>query len=119
MVRSALTNIVGVSDLKVPGQNSPYPHVKIKGQIIEYTGPAKPEDVIAILHNKTSFEVEVATPPKTETTQPPQIDRSEQGGADQPATAVESKTEGKKKPKPKSEGREVAPGNGASGLLTN
>ena len=104
-MRSALTNIVGVSDLKVPGQNSPYPHVKIKGQIIEYTGPVKPEDVIAILHNKTSFEVEVATPPKTETTQPPQIDRSEQGGADQPATAVESKTEGKKKPKPKSEGR--------------
>lgn len=105
MVRSALTNIVGVSDLKVPGQNSPYPHVKIKGQIIEYTGPAKPEDVIAILHSKTSFKVEVATPPKTETTQLPQIDRAEQGGADQPATTQGPQSEGDKKPKPEAEGR--------------
>ena len=31
--------------------------------------------------------------------------RSEQDGADQPATALESKPEGKEKPKPKSEGR--------------
>ena len=104
-MRSALTNIVGVSDLKVPGQNSPYPHVKIKGQIIEYTGPAKPEDVIAILHSKTSFKVEVATPPKTETTQLPQIDRAEQGGADQPATAPESKPEGNSNTRPESEAR--------------
>ena len=31
--------------------------------------------------------------------------KSEQGGADQPATALESKPEGKKKPKPESDGR--------------
>ena len=36
---------------------------------------------------------------------PPKKNDAEQGGADQPATAAESKTEGNSKPQPKSEGR--------------
>jgi len=36
---------------------------------------------------------------------PVKTKRVEQGGADQPATALESKSEGKEKPKQESEGR--------------
>jgi hypothetical protein len=41
----------------------------------------------------------------THTTKPTRNQNAEQGGADQPATAPESKSEGNKKPKPESEGR--------------
>ena len=86
-MRSALANTAGVSGVKVPGQNSLNPNVKPKGQIIQYTGHAKPEDVIAILQKNIFFKVKVAERPA------PKTKRGEQGGADQPATAVESKAE--------------------------
>jgi hypothetical protein len=53
----------GVSKLKVPGQTGPHPDVKNKGQIIQYTGSARPFDVIAVLHKKTLFKVRIAQPP--------------------------------------------------------
>jgi len=63
VVQSALKNIPGVSDLKIPGQNSPNPSVKFKDQIIQYRGDAQPDQVIAILHKNTNFQVRVAKRP--------------------------------------------------------
>jgi len=96
-VRSALANTAGVSNLKVPGQNFKNPDVKAKGQIIQYTGHAKAEDVIATLQKNIFFKVKVAERPKTK--------RGEQGGARQPATASESKSESQKKSKSESKVR--------------
>lgn len=62
-VQSALANTSGISDLRIPGQKSRYPDVQNKGQIIQYTGYAKPEDVIALLHKNTFFKAEVAKIP--------------------------------------------------------
>ena len=98
-VRSALAKSAGVSDVKVPGQNSLNPNVKPKGQIIQYTGHAKAEDVIAILQKNIFFKVKVAERPD------PQPKRGEQDGADQPATAPEPKPEGNENPKRESEVR--------------
>ncbi len=102
-VRSALANTAGVSDIKVPGQNSlnpnVNPNVKPKGQIIQYTGHAKPEDVIAILQKNIFFKAKVAERPD------PKTKRGEQAGADQPATAPESKSKDEEKPKTESKAR--------------
>ena len=66
-VRSALANTPGVSNLKVPGQKLQNPDVKAKGQIIQYTGYAKPKDVIVTLQKNIFFKVKVAelSNPKT------------------------------------------------------
>ena len=66
-MRSALANTAGVSHLKVPGQNSPNPDVRAKEQIIQYTGHAKPEDVIATLEKNIFFKVKVADRPEPTT----------------------------------------------------
>lgn len=98
-MRSALANTAGVSDLKVPGQESLNPHVKRKGQIIQYTGDAKAEDVIAILERIPFFQVKVAESPELE------LPRGEQNGADQPSTDPESKPEDDENPNRESKAR--------------
>ena len=56
VVQSALTNVAGVSDLKLIGG----PHlVKPVGQRLQYKGIAKAEDVIAIIHKNTQFKAKV------------------------------------------------------------
>ena len=98
-MRSALANTAGISDLKVPGQESRNPEVKKQGQVIQYTGSAKPEEVIAILQKNIFFKVKVAKGPK------PGIKGDGQDGPDQPTTGVDSKSEDGGKPKPDSESR--------------
>lgn len=98
-MRSALASLDGVSDLRVPGQESPNPYVKSKGQIIQYTGDAKAEDVIAILQRNPFFKVKVVESPRLESP------RGEQDGADPPTTAPESTPKAPKKPQPESEAR--------------
>ncbi len=73
-MQSALNNTAGVTDLKMPGQRSLtasgqplwYASAKFEGQLIQYTGTATAEDVIAILHKKTSFKITVGAAPKEE-----------------------------------------------------
>ena len=59
-MRSALANVPGVSNVTMVGGGKGTP--KLKGQIVQYTGSAKAEDVIAILHKKTAFKVTLAKP---------------------------------------------------------
>ena len=61
MVQSALEKTVGVTGLKVPGQEGPHPSVKVKDQVIQYSGSAAVDRVIGILHERTHFKVRVAT----------------------------------------------------------
>ena len=63
VVRSALANVEGVSNLKIPGSKARNPSVTIKGQLIQYTGLAKAADVITILHQKTALKVREGSPP--------------------------------------------------------
>ena len=60
VVRSALANVPGVSNVRMVGAGSNSP--RLKGQIVQYTGNAKAEDVIAILHKKTALKVTLAKP---------------------------------------------------------
>lgn len=71
--------------------------MKAKGQIIQYTGHAKAEDVIATLQKNVFFRVKVVERPAKK--------RGEQGGARQPATAPESKSESQKRTKSESKVR--------------
>jgi hypothetical protein len=61
-VQSALSKITGVSDLKIPDSEPDY--TTFENQLIQYSGNAKPADVITILNTKTAFQVSIADAPE-------------------------------------------------------
>lgn len=56
VVRSALSGVTGVTEVRVPGQDPGYESVRIQAQLVQYKGSAPAEDVIAILHKKTALK---------------------------------------------------------------
>ena len=56
VVRSALSGVTGVTEVRVPGQDPGHESVLIQAQLVQYRGSAPAEDAIAALHKKTALK---------------------------------------------------------------
>jgi len=112
-----LRNLKSEHDVLIPAQRVYWEHMKNDDMKVVPSAEVPKGQAIMILNVDYVFPIEglvlQSVVPKDKETEAEQLIRerrakdetAEQGGADQPATAPESKPEGKEKPKPESEGR--------------